>query len=120
MWSRFFCLPPRFRCEPQLAGDAHRVVPGKTHTLGADYTVRWERVIYRVKREHIAADMRGARVQLEATVGRKPMAALAKASRGPGSMRTSGCRTGPASSPGSSKTREIRARESAGEAAIAR
>jgi len=65
MWSRFFCLPPRFRCEPQLAGDAHRVVPGKTHTLGADYTVRWERVIYRVKREHIAADMRGARVQLE-------------------------------------------------------
>ena len=54
--------PPRFRCEPQLAGDAPRVVPGKmnldsvfslleSHTLGADYTVRWERVIYRVKRD---------------------------------------------------------------------
>jgi len=80
--------PPRFRCEPQLAG----VVTGEMNldsmfsflespTLGADYTVRWERVIYRVKREHIAADMRGARVQLGATVGRKPMAALAKASR---------------------------------------
>ena len=64
--------PPRFRCEPQLAG----VVTGEMNldsmfsflespTLGADYTVRWERVIYRVKREHIAADMRGARVQLE-------------------------------------------------------
>ena len=37
----------------------------ESRTLGADYTVRWEGVIYRVKREHIAADMRGARVQLE-------------------------------------------------------
>ena len=66
----------RFRCEPQLAGDAHRAVPAgmnldsvlsvrESRMVGADYTVRWEGVIYRVKREHIAAGMRGARVQLE-------------------------------------------------------
>ena len=53
----------------------HRVVPGEMnlHSVfsflenrspGADYTVRWEGVIYRVKREHTAADMRGVRVQL--------------------------------------------------------
>jgi hypothetical protein len=29
----------------------------ESRTLGADYTVCWEGVIYRVKREHIAADM---------------------------------------------------------------
>jgi transposase len=66
----------RFRCEPQLAGDAHRRVAAgmnldsvlsvrESRRVGADYTVRWEGVIYRVKREHIAAGMRGAQVQLE-------------------------------------------------------
>ena len=70
MWKQ------RFRCEAQLGGDAHRAVPAgmnldsvfsfrESRTVGADYTVRWEGVIYRVKREHIAAGMRGARVQLE-------------------------------------------------------
>ena len=37
----------------------------ENRTVDADYTVRWEGVTYRVKREHIAAGMRGARVQLE-------------------------------------------------------
>ena len=66
----------RFRCEPQLAGDAHRRVPAGTNldsvlsiresrTVTSDYTVRWDGLIYRVKREHIARGMRGARVQLE-------------------------------------------------------
>jgi len=66
----------RFRCEPQLAGDAHRALqPGtnldsvlsirESRTVAADYTVRWEGAIYGVKREHIARGMRGARVQLE-------------------------------------------------------
>ena len=66
----------RFRCEPPLGGDAHRAVAAgmnldsvfsfrESRTVGADYTVHWEGVIYRVKREHIAAGMRGARVQLE-------------------------------------------------------
>jgi transposase len=66
----------RFRCQPQLAGDAHRAVPKGmnldsvlsvrvSRTLTADYTVRWEGVIYRIEREQITAGMRGARVQLE-------------------------------------------------------
>ena len=66
----------RFRCQPQLAGDAHRALPPRTNldsvlsiresrTVTADYTVRWEGVIYRVEREQIMAGMRGARVQLE-------------------------------------------------------
>ena len=37
----------------------------ESRTVGADYTVRWDGVIYRVKREQIAVGMRGARVQLE-------------------------------------------------------
>jgi transposase len=66
----------RFRCEPQLAGDAHRKVPAgmnldsvlsirESRTVGPDYTVRWDGLIYRVEREQIARGMRGARVQLE-------------------------------------------------------
>lgn len=70
LWNR------RFRREPQLAGDAHRVLPPGTNldsvlsiresrTVSTDYTLRWDGVIYRVKREQIARGMRGARVQLE-------------------------------------------------------
>src|SRR5216684_237076 len=66
----------RFRCQPQLAGDAHRALPKGmnldsvlsvrvSRTVTADHTVRWEGVIYRVEREQIMAGMRGARVQLE-------------------------------------------------------
>jgi hypothetical protein len=66
----------RFRYSPQLAGDAHRAVPKGMNldsvlsirvgrTVTADYTVRWEGVIYRIEREQITAGMRGARVQLE-------------------------------------------------------
>lgn len=70
LWNR------RFRRQPQLAGDAHRALLRGTNldsvlsirqsrTVNADYTVRWDGVIYRVKREQIARGMRGARVQLE-------------------------------------------------------
>jgi len=70
LWNR------RFRCEPQLAGDAHRALLGGTNldsvlsirvsrTVSPDYTVQWEGAVYRVQREQIARDMRGARVQLE-------------------------------------------------------
>jgi hypothetical protein len=70
LWNR------RFRCEPQLAGDAHRGVLPETNldsvlsirqsrTVGQDHTVRWEGVIYQVDRKQITAAMRGARVQLE-------------------------------------------------------
>lgn len=66
----------RFRCPPQLAGDAHRAVPKgmnldsvlsirESRTVTADYTVRWQGVIYRVEREQVRVGMRGARVQLE-------------------------------------------------------
>ncbi len=33
--------------------------------MSADYTVRWDGVIYRVKREQLARGMRGARVLVE-------------------------------------------------------
>jgi hypothetical protein len=70
LWHR------RFRREPQLAGDAHRALPPGTNldsvlsiresrTVNADYTVRWNGVIYRVQRKQITRGMRGARVQLE-------------------------------------------------------
>ena len=70
LWNRRFLRPP------QLAGDAHRALqPGtnldsvlsmrESRTISADYTVRWEGAIYRVKREQIARGMRGARVQVE-------------------------------------------------------
>jgi hypothetical protein len=66
----------RFRYPPQLAGDAHRVVPKGmnldsvfsirvSRTVSADHTVRWEGEIYRIEREQITAGMRGARVQVE-------------------------------------------------------
>ena len=66
----------RFRCEPQLAGDAHRRVPAgmnldsvlsirESRSVAPDYTLRWDGAIYRVEREQIARGMRGARVQLE-------------------------------------------------------
>jgi hypothetical protein len=66
----------RFRCPAQLAGDAHRAVPRgmnldsvlsirESRTVTADYTVRWQGVIYRVEREQVRVGMRGARVQLE-------------------------------------------------------
>ena len=70
LWNR------RFRCEPQLAGDAHRAVLPETNldsvlsirqsrTVGQDHTVRWQGVIYRIERKQIQAAMRGARVPLE-------------------------------------------------------
>lgn len=70
LWQR------RFRCEAQLAGDAHRaLLPGTNldsvlsiranRTVAGDYTVRWGGVMYRLQREHICRGMRGARVQLE-------------------------------------------------------
>jgi DNA-binding Lrp family transcriptional regulator len=70
LWNR------RFLRAPRLAGDAHRgLQPGtnldsvlsirESRTVSADYTVRWEGVIYRVPREQLARGMRGARVQLE-------------------------------------------------------
>ena len=70
LWNR------RFHRQPQLAGDAHRaLLPGsnldsvlsirESRTVNADYTVRWDGVIYRVKREQIARGMQGTRVQLE-------------------------------------------------------
>jgi hypothetical protein len=70
LWNR------RFTSEPQMAGDAHRgPLPGtnldsvlsirESRTVAADYTVRWEGIIYRVRREHIARGMGGARVRLE-------------------------------------------------------
>jgi len=66
----------RFRCQPQLAGDAHRAVPKGmnldsvlsvrvSRTVTADHTVRWGSVIYRIEREQITAGMRGSRVQVE-------------------------------------------------------
>ncbi len=66
----------RFRHPPQLAGDAHRRVPKgmnldsvlsirMSRTVTADYTVRWEGVIYRIQRQQITAALGGARVQLE-------------------------------------------------------
>ncbi len=36
-----------------------------SRTVTADYTVRWQGVIYRIQREQITAGLRGARVQLE-------------------------------------------------------
>lgn len=70
LWNR------RFTSEPQMAGDAHRKLPRgrnldsvlsirESRTVAADYTVRWEGIIYRVQREHLARGMGGARVQLE-------------------------------------------------------
>jgi transposase len=70
LWNR------RFRCEPQLAGDAHRRVSAGANldsvlsirvsrTISQDYTVRWDGSIYRVGREQIARGMGGARVQVE-------------------------------------------------------
>jgi hypothetical protein len=58
----------RFRYPPPLAGDAHRRMPkgmnldsvlsiGMSRTVTADYTVRWEGVIYRIEREPIAAGL---------------------------------------------------------------
>ena len=87
LWNRRFLHPPR------LAGDAHRALqPGtnldsvlsirESRTVSADYTVRWEGVIYRVKREQIGGGMRGAR----ATPGWEPVDALAKPNTGPGSL----------------------------------
>ena len=70
LWNR------RFRCQPQLAGDAHRgLLPGmnldsvlsihESRTVSQDHTVRWYGAVYRVERKQIKAAMRGARVQLE-------------------------------------------------------
>jgi DNA-binding Lrp family transcriptional regulator len=66
----------RFTCTPEMAGDAHRALRAGTNldsvlsiqerrTVAADYTVRWDGLLYRVKREQIALGMRRARVQLE-------------------------------------------------------
>jgi len=70
LWNRRFVYPAL------LAGDAHRaVLPGtnldsvlsirESRTVTPDYTVRWEGTIYRIRRENIAAGMRGARVPVE-------------------------------------------------------
>jgi transposase-like protein len=66
----------RFRRQPQMAGDAHRALPPgihldsvlsirETRTVGQDHTLRWRGVIYQIPRQHIAAAMRGARVELQ-------------------------------------------------------
>src|ERR1700675_2575966 len=54
----------RFRCPAQMAGEAHRALPRGTNldsvlsirenrTVTADYTVRWQGVIYGIEREQI-------------------------------------------------------------------
>lgn len=66
----------RFTCVPEMAGDAHRALRAGTNldsvlsiresrTVAPDYTVRWDGLLYRVKREQIAVGMCRARVQLE-------------------------------------------------------
>jgi len=66
----------RFICAPQMAGDAHRALRAginldsvlsirESRTVSPDHTLRWDGLLYRVKREQIAAGMRGARVQVE-------------------------------------------------------
>jgi DNA-binding Lrp family transcriptional regulator len=66
----------RFTYEPEMAGDAHRaLLPGTnldsvlslrgSRTVAADYTVRWDGLIYRVAGEPMPRGMRGARVELE-------------------------------------------------------
>jgi hypothetical protein len=70
LWNR------RFRRQPQLAGDAHRVLqPGtnldsvlsirESRTVNPDYTVRWDCASYRIQRQQITRGMHGARVQVE-------------------------------------------------------
>lgn len=87
----------RFRYPPQLAGDAHRGVPKgmnldsvlsirMSRTVTADYTVRWEGVIYRIEREQITAGLGGARVQLERRRDGSRWDALAKPRGGTGTL----------------------------------
>src|SRR5260370_4971766 len=83
-----------FRCQPQRAGDAHRALPPRTNldsvlsiresrTVTADYTVRWEGVIYRVEREQImGAHARSARAT-GAMARLKQVDAVAKPNRSP-------------------------------------
>lgn len=70
LWNRRFC------CAPQMAGDAHRVLPAGTNldsvlsiresrTVGADYTLRWEGVLYGIPQDRIRRGLRGARVVVE-------------------------------------------------------
>jgi hypothetical protein len=66
----------RFRCPPQLAGDAHRALtPGtnldsvlsvrESRTVASDYTLRWDGVLYRIPPKHMMRGLRGARVVVE-------------------------------------------------------
>lgn len=70
LWNR------RFGCAPQMAGDAHRELAAGTNldsvlsiresrTVGADFTLRWDGVLYGIAHEHIRRGMRGARVVVE-------------------------------------------------------
>jgi len=108
----------RFRCPPQLAGDAHRAVPKgmnldsvlcirESRTVTADYTVRWQGVIFRVERAQVRVGMRGARVQLERwrdgsrwmrwrnrTLALAPCEGTPRAGRAPAQARGSRCEIG--------------------------
>jgi transposase len=66
----------RFRCPPQMAGDAHRALPRESNlesvlsirenrTVGSDYTLRWDGVLYGIAHEQIRRGMRRARVTVE-------------------------------------------------------
>jgi hypothetical protein len=91
LWNR------RFRRQARLAGNAHRaLLPGNESGLGAELSGKsygkpgshgsLARGDYRVEREQIAAAMRGARVQLEPTMGWKHVDALAKTNPGTRSL----------------------------------
>ncbi len=87
----------RFRHPPQLAGDAHRRVPKgmnldsvlsirMSRTVTADYTVRWEGVIYRIQRQQITAGLGGSPGTTGAPARWKQVDALAKPRAGPGTL----------------------------------
>jgi hypothetical protein len=59
---------------------------GMSRTVTADYTVRWEGVIYRIEREPITAGLGGARVQLERRRDGKQVDAWAKPRGGTGTL----------------------------------
>jgi hypothetical protein len=70
LWNR------RFVCEPRAPGNAHRgLEPGtdlnsilsrvETRRIAQDYTLRWDRAVYQIRRANIGGGMRGAKVAME-------------------------------------------------------
>jgi hypothetical protein len=70
LWNR------RFVCEPRAPGNAHRELePGtdlnsilsrvETRRSAQDYTLRWDRAVYQIRRADIGGGMRGAKVAME-------------------------------------------------------